>query len=364
MNLVQHVRRRSISALSRVSSLLLPNETLARIRDERPWREWIDRLTPDELENLESAPAQVKRTLFRRNVSLVEIETHAMCNRLCSFCPNEDGNRLRNAKRTDAAMLARVFNELGSIDYAGQVKVARYSEPLRDPEALFSCLAAARPRVPNAELAIVTNTDYLKPAVLERLREAGLDTIYMSIYLRNRERWSIELARSYNERLERKLGLSVTGRSETDTVVRVEYEYKGMTVRSACIDFGGFGSDRGGLLERYADLPRLGPCREPFETFVIDYTGQVMPCCNLLSDRPAHKDYVVASLLDPATSIFDVYAGGLSAWRRSMVSFGRKDSPCTTCRHRDVPDASRDSLSKRLRSRLDALGVAVEGAGP
>lgn len=361
MNVLGRVRRTGVAALSRVSEMMVPAATLARIRDERPWREWIDRLTAEDIADLAAAPAEVKRELFRRNVTLVEIETHAICNRVCPFCPNADGNRLRNAKRTDLAMLTRVFDELGSIGYRRQIKVARYSEPLRDPEALFACLAAARPRVPHAELAVVTNTDYLKPAMLERLREAGLDTLYMSIYLRPRERWSVELARAYNERLVARLGLVEVSRIEKPTIVRVEYKYKGVAVRSACIDFGGFGSDRGGLLERYADHDRRGPCREPFETFVVDYTGKVMPCCNLLSDRAEHRDYTVGSLMDPGASIFDVYAGGLAGWRRSMVGFGRKESPCTTCRHRDVPDASADALERRLRARAGSLGLADEG---
>ena len=238
--------------------------------------------------------------------------------------------------------------------------MARYSEPLRDLEALFDCLAAARPRVPNAELAIVTDTDYLKPVVLERLRDAGLDTLYMSIYLRPRERWSVDIARAYNDRSRTRLGLMELGRSETDAVVRVEFAYKNMTVRSACIDFGGYGCDRGGLVERYAELPRRGPSREPFETFVVDYTGQVMPCCNLLSDCAEHREYPVGDLRAPGASIYDIYAGRLSARRRSMVGFGGTESPCTTCRHRDVTDASARSLERALRARLASINRAEE----
>jgi hypothetical protein len=80
-----------------------------------------------------------------------------------------------------------------------------------------------------------------------------------------------------------------------------------------------------------------------------------MPCCNLLSDRPEHQDFVIANLADPGTSIFDVYAGRLSGWRRSMVTFGPKEAPCTTCRHRDIPSASENTLASALASRLASL---------
>lgn len=355
MNLVHHLKRTSSRVVSRVTDAVLPQTLTARLRDERGWRAWVDGLSAEVLDDLTLAPPDVKRELFRRNVTLVEIETHAMCNRLCSFCPNVDGNRLKNAKQTDVAMLNRVFDELGSIDYRRQIKVARYSEPLRNPEYLYACIASARARVPNAELAIVTNTDYLKPAVLDQLVAAGLDVMYMSIYLRDKERWSTELARTYNARLASMLGLVQTARSEMDSVVRYSYKYKGMTVRSACINFGENGSDRGGLLAQYSDRLRKGPCREPFETFVIDYTGYVMPCCNLLSDRPEHRNYIVGSLLDARASIFDIYAGKLAGWRRSMVTFGKKEQPCTTCRHRDVPDPSIVSIVPRLDRKLGSL---------
>ncbi len=144
LNLVHHLKRTSSRVVSRVTDAVLPQTLTARLRDERGWRAWVDGLSAEVLDDLTLAPPDVKRELFRRNVTLVEIETHAMCNRLCSFCPNVDGNRLKNAKQTDVAMLNRVFDELGSIDYRRQIKVARYSEPLRNPEYLYACIASAR----------------------------------------------------------------------------------------------------------------------------------------------------------------------------------------------------------------------------
>ena len=361
LNVVQDMKRAASRVVARVTDAVLPQALTARLRDERSWREWVDGLSADLLDDLALAPPHAKRELFRRNVKLVEIETHAKCNRLCSFCPNVDGNRLKNEKLTDAAMLNRVFDELGSIDYRRQIKVARYSEPLRNPESLYACISSARTRVPNAELAIVTNTDYLKPSVLDQLVAAGLDVMYMSIYLRDKERWSTELARAYNARLAHTLGLAETARSETSSVVRYSYEYKGMTVRSACINFDENGSNRGGLLAQYSDQLRKGPCREPFETFVIDYTGDVMPCCNLLSDRPEHRNYIIGNLLDAHASIFDLYAGKLSSWRRGMVTFGQKQQPCC-----DMPTsrcARWEYFVDRLTSRQETFVAEVFGTG-
>jgi hypothetical protein len=344
--------------IARSTETLLPPARVVALRTAREWRRWADGLTPELLADTSGAAMAEKQALFRRNVRLVEIETHARCNRVCWFCPNSIVDRRRNRIATDVEMLERVFTQLGEIDYSAQIKVARYSEPLTNPH-LPERIAQARRLVPNAQLAVVTNTDYLNVEVLERLRDAGLNVLFMSIYLKDKETWSLEIAHEYKRRLAKKLGVKIANEVETPVSLRCLYEYPGLTLRSACIDFSHYGTDRGGVLEYYTSADRIGPCREPFETFVIDYTGAVMPCCNLRSDVPEQAGYSVADLSDPTVNIFDVYASQLAGWRRSMVGFDRKAAPCTTCRHRDVPPAIAGKLRGHLEKRLRALGIAL-----
>lgn len=341
--------------IAKITESLLPHSIVSRLRTEREWKRWVDSVIPELLDNLTDAPMEVKRQIFKAYVHLVEIETHARCNRTCSFCPNVIVGRSHNQTLTDAEMLNRVFKELGSINYAGQIKVARYSEPLANP-ILCERIASARTLVPHAQLAIVTNTDYLTPAELVRLREAGLNVVYMSIYLKSNERWTLELAQAYSERLAKRLSTWIVSKQETSVSLHCVYYYKGLSLFSACMNFNKYGTDRGGSIERYTKQQRLGPCREPFETLVIDYTGSIMPCCNLRSDSTQHRDFVVGDLSVPGTSIFDVYTGRLSAWRCSLVKFGVKAFPCTTCRHRDIPEALAVPLAARLEKRLRLIG--------
>jgi len=105
-------------------------------------------------------------------------------------------------------MLERVFTQLGEIDYAAQIKVARYSEPLTNPH-LPERIAQARRLVPKAQLAVVTNTDYLNTDVLARLRDSGLNVLFMSIYLKDKETWSLEIAHEYKRRLAKKLAVKI-----------------------------------------------------------------------------------------------------------------------------------------------------------
>jgi hypothetical protein len=341
--------------LAKVTESLLPARTVSRLRARREWDAWTASLTNDLFEDVRDSPLEIKRELFRRNVNLVEVEMHARCNRVCPFCPNSIVDRRRNYSLTDASLLDRIFRELGSIDYRKQIKVARYSEPLSNLPLLYERIATARKLVPNAELAVVTNTDYLTPAVLQSLRDAGLNTLYMSIYLRSKDTWSPAVAREYSDKLGARLGVRRQRLTETSTSVRCTFRYEGINLYSACLNFDEYGTDRGNIMEQYATQPRAGPCREPFETFVIDYTGAVMPCCNLRSDIPSQRDFIVGDLSAPGSSIFDIYAGSLSAWRRSMIGFGGKESPCTTCTHRDVPKAISGHVARSLETRLHRI---------
>jgi hypothetical protein len=218
--------------VAKSTETLLPPNVVSRLRTGRDWKHWVDALTPELLQDLTDAPTEVKRQIFKKYVRRVEIETNAKCNRICSFCPNSIVDRRRNETLADAEVLDRVFKELGAIDYQGQIVVARYSEPLANREYLYEQISRARTLVPHAELAITTNTDYLTRAVLDQLHKSGLNVVYMSIYLKANERWTLELARDYSERLAIKLGTRMMTKHETPLSVRCTYDYKGLDLRS------------------------------------------------------------------------------------------------------------------------------------
>lgn len=337
--------------------MLVP-ELVNRRRERRDWEEWVSSLTPELLQELPNSSPELKRRVFAANVKRVEIETHAKCNRICSFCPNVIMDRRTNSTVADAAMLDRVFDDLGSINYARQVCVARYSEPLTNKPYLYDRITSARIRVPHAELAITTNTDYLTADVLKRLRDIGLNTVYMSLYLRDHERWSIELARVYTDRLAKKIGAQILRTRETPASLQCTYDYPGLALYSTCHNWDQYGIDRGGLVQIYSQQERLGPCRDPFQTFVIDYTGAVTPCCCVRSDFKEHRGYLMGDLSTPGVNIFDVYAGRCALWRRGVVSFGHKSSPCSSCRHRDIRNEFVKPISALLAKKLEHIGMS------
>ena len=84
-----------------------------------------------------------KRTLFKRNITLVELEPHAFCNRTCSFCPNSTIDRLTVKTALDRSLYRSILNDLASIEYDQVLRFARYSEPMAD-EHIYEMVAMAR----------------------------------------------------------------------------------------------------------------------------------------------------------------------------------------------------------------------------
>lgn len=81
------------------------------------------------------------------------------------------------------------------------------------------------------------------------------------------------------------------------------------------MNFNEYASDRSNTIEQYTHEARVGPCREPFQTFVIDYAGAVMPAaiCVVIFQRMAVN--VVGNLSKPDNNILNIHAGRLAAWR-------------------------------------------------
>lgn len=52
------------------------------------WAHFLSIISRATLEYDAGLTEEGKRTLFKRNVTLVELEPHAFCNHTCSFCPN------------------------------------------------------------------------------------------------------------------------------------------------------------------------------------------------------------------------------------------------------------------------------------
>jgi len=113
------------------------------------WTHFVSILDRRTLEHDATLDAAAKRALFKRNVDLVELESHAYCNRTCSFCPNATIDRLTVKTHLDHGVYETVLDDLASIDYDQVLRFARYSEPMAH-DHIFEMVALARRRLPRA----------------------------------------------------------------------------------------------------------------------------------------------------------------------------------------------------------------------
>jgi hypothetical protein len=297
--------------------------------------------------------------LFRRSVTLIEIETFSYCNRRCWFCPNSVVDRQSRTEYMDQALYASLIEQLAEAGYAGTISYSRYNEPLAD-RIILRRLTEARSRLPRAVLHTNTNGDYLTRAYLDELIDAGLSSLNVQVYLGNRDRYDHERVRTRLQLTTGKLHLPVqTVTDEPGVWLEARTNHRGVPIRIYGRNFEVNGTDRGGSVPVPADGVRNSPCLSPFHHVYVDYTGHVMPCCNLRSDLVSHADAIVADL-NVDRDLFLVYAGAtLAAWRRSLVGFGPKAGHCATCRFSTHPETpAHVAVQHRLVSLVREQGEA------
>lgn len=345
-----------------LQALSLVRKLYRRVRPARDhWTHFLDAIDRTALVHEPDLSTADKRALFKRNVTLVELEPHAYCNRTCSFCPNSTLDRLSVKSTLDETLYESVLADLASIDYAGVLRFARYSEPMSH-EHIYEMIARARRRLPRASIDIVTNGDYLDPRALVRLRESGLSVLRISVYMRRGVAWTVDAARDEIARLGKRIGVEPAWQERTPTTVGARFPYDGLPILAFSHNFDVTGYDRGQLVAQLVDREyvRTAPCFLVFSNFTVDFNGKVMPCCNLRSDHPEHERFVLGDLAERRASIFDVYASREhTAWRRSLVTVGPKDSPCTTCKQKTLEGPALAKLGRAVDAKLARLGVEV-----
>ena len=300
--------------------------------------------------------AEARRDLFARSVRLVEVEVHSFCNRVCWFCPNAFIDRRSETFYLDEAIYRRLLDDLADVDYNGVLTFSRYCEPFAD-EVFYGRLETARRMLPGACMHTNTNGDYLNDETLARAERAGLDRIYIQLYLARDEVFGRDAVDVVADRMRKRVP-SVDFVPERPRPGRIGWSgrFGGMTVRMYARDFRAAGVNRCGV-DLATPVTRTSPCFRPFTDLYVDYNAAVVPCCNLRSDYPPHAAAVLGTLDAEPGAIFRVYAGRkAAAWRRALFSFAPKTFPCEDCTFDAIDDTpvNRRRL-RRLRERFASV---------
>ncbi len=275
---------------------------------------------------------EASKTLFKKSVLRVEIETHSYCNRRCPYCPNAVGDRLGENVRMEEATWQRILSDLAEIGYASHVVFNSYNEPLADP-MIMQRIREARAALPAASLQIYSNGDYLKAAMVDELAAAGLTALNISVHLGPNEKYGDLLMLNKFAALMVRIGRAV--RFENVAVgkwVVATVPHPNLKIEMRGVNYFQEGNRRGDLVSSVKlPAPRTAPCYFPFAHFYVGYGGNIVPCCHIRSDAAAHQPYVIGNVRDFG-SIFEAFASERAvAWRRHLISLEEKKEPCRSC---------------------------------
>ena len=249
----------------------------------------------------------IKKNILKRNLRLIEIEISSYCNRKCWFCPNSFIDRNSNNFILDEKIYLKILDNLSDIKYDKAITFHRFNEPLYDRQLLLKRISQAKEKIPNAKLHIYTNGDYLTREYLDELKEAGLNYIMISFYVKNGQNYDVnKFIQPGIDKISEKLGLNYSIVENSIRQFQVKFNYDGMELYAYSMNWIEMAGDRGGIIKNVKiENERRYPCFYPFRNLYIDYNGFVMPCCNLRSDVDSHKSYILGDV--NKKDLFDIF---------------------------------------------------------
>ena len=274
-----------------------------------------------------------KSIFFKARLAEVTLETHAFCNRTCLFCPNSLVKRLDRNQIMPENIFKKVIDELNQINYSNTLKLHKYNEPLAN-EIIYDRIRYARNKLPLANIGFHSNGDYLTGEKLKILEDIGLDFIVIGRYMNSEfaEGDKRDIAIAQCELFIRKLGYQYKQMPRDGTLAKFKITMDKMDVLVLVPDIEKQFVDRGGLVSQYSSIERHSPCRDPFNGLFIDWTGDVLPCCNVIGSISSHKMYILGNI--EKQSLYEMFFSSVvNKLRLSLVDFKPKVGACRTCNY-------------------------------
>jgi MoaA/NifB/PqqE/SkfB family radical SAM enzyme len=164
--------------LSLLKDLVRVPFTARRPRAEVPASRFSDQ---EALSRKVAYNVEMRRERYLDWPGFVHLETIALCNAACDFCPYPSLER--KGVRMSDALIEKVIGDLCDIPREVNFQLAPYkvSEPFLEPR-LFDILDTVNARLPNAYVSIITNGTALTERKIEQLR-AVRNVAYLNVSL-------------------------------------------------------------------------------------------------------------------------------------------------------------------------------------
>lgn len=285
--------------------------------------------------------------LFKKYVSIVNLETSSYCNRKCTYCPLSIYDKPQVLMDYD--LFEGILRQLSSIGFESTLSLNLYNEPLAS-EDIFKRIEMARKYLPKAFIKFNSNGDFISKDILDRLVRLGNNALFITLHPgANKEYEDEDRLRHFKQFFKMaKLDMQIDSVTTLKNITS-DIDYKGMRLLIMSNNWSEYGNDRASTLPALeSKTVRTSPCMRPFREFTIYHDGQIYPCCQFFPDSDEINRYQ-ASDLSVDANIFKAFASSkMAGFRQDLIGFNKKGSPCDTCKD---PDDS-DVKSKGLRLKI------------
>ena len=287
------------------------------------------------LQAYQASVDELRRSPYMDFPAHVHLETQAVCNADCSFCPSS-ALRRSGVKMPDA-LIAKVIDDLTAIPrtLSFQLSPFKVNEPLLDVR-LFDILALCNDKLPNASLTLTTNASPLTEAKLSQLaRVKNLSYLWISFndhrpavyekvmrlpYQRTIERLSMLHGKKASGEFAPRVVVSRVGDGTSDdaefaTWVRRQFPLFDVSVFQR-------GSWIGQVDTAVGAVPAVG-CARWFELSITS-TGTVAHCC-----MDGQADWPIGDV--QKQHVLDIYNAPEYRALRERTASRRDVSPCRQC---------------------------------
>lgn len=275
-----------------------------------------------------------------RLFNTLAIETSALCNRGCVFCPVAHGER--PDEQMPISMMMKMIDELVALRWRGRISFYIYNEPMRD-KRMLDIIRLFRNRLPRVCLMISTNGDYFRgPGDIENVLRAGAAQLLINVYSQqdnSKVTASVQRGISAAARRHTQLMAWIDKLDNIDSQSSV-YTYKAPTSRIVRVEgkYGITGSNK--MLARYelqnrsGNIPWFQPplteplakmCVRPFRFLNINWRGEGILCCNDYRGETNFGNIATSSLVE----IWNHPA--LHRYRAHLQEKDRHVPLCATC---------------------------------
>lgn len=203
-----------------------------------------------------------------KGLSVIEVCITELCTRKCGFCPRSDSKVYPNKKLfMSLETISNIGYQCKLHQYDGDLHFSGFGESLTHPD-FFNLIKNLRNYIGNNHIALTSNGDLLNSDKCKKIYDHGINHIIISCYdgqeaYDNFDKMLSPLGKSYEIR---KLWTN-PDESLKDMAIRNKFNNRSGAVSS--IDF-----------EENKKLFKNNACYLPFYKLVIDYSGEILLCCN------------------------------------------------------------------------------------